>query len=134
MCVITIFILFKSLFFLRIFPNYTPIVMMLVHVVYDLRQFLFVYSILLFMLTLLFSVMGLGSYLNELENDLENEGWHRLLKAGGSEVSNTVSQSIENGLAGVEYIYIKLFMGQLAWTFRLSTGDTGCINASVHLD
>jgi hypothetical protein len=130
MCIITIFILFKTLFFLRIFPNYTPIVMMLVHVVYDLRQFLFVYSILLFMLTLLFSVMGLGSYLNQLENDLENEGWHRLLEAGGSKVS----KSIENGLAGIEYIYIKLFMGQLAWTFRLSTGDTGCIDASVHLD
>ena len=100
--------------------------MMLIHVVYDLRQFLFVYSILLFTLTLLFSVMGLGSYLNQLEN----EGGHRLLEAGGSEVS----KSIENGLAGIEYIYIKLFMGQLAWTFRLSTGDTGCIDASVHLD
>ena len=60
MLVIIILLIFKTFFFLRIIESYTPIVIMLVNVMYDLRVFLLFYFILLLMYSLLFGVIGVG--------------------------------------------------------------------------
>lgn len=60
MCMIVILLLIKTFFFLRILTDFTPIVIMLTNVIYDLQQFLFFYIILVFMFSFIFAVMGLG--------------------------------------------------------------------------
>jgi len=57
---IIVLMIIKTFFFLRIRESFTPIVIMLTNVIYDLRIFLMFYSILLFMFALLFSVVGVG--------------------------------------------------------------------------
>lgn len=47
MCIIVALLVTKTFFFLRIFPMLTPIVVMLINVVYDLRIFIVFYIILL---------------------------------------------------------------------------------------
>jgi type IV secretory pathway TrbL component len=60
MLVIIILLIIKTFFFLRIIESYTPIVIMLVNVIWDLKVFLFFYFILLMMYSLLFGVIGVG--------------------------------------------------------------------------
>ena len=43
------------------FPSLTPIVEMIKNVIYDLRIFLFFYSIMLFFFALTFAVLGVGN-------------------------------------------------------------------------
>lgn len=57
---IIVLMIIKTFFFLRIRESFTPIVIMLTNVIYDLRIFLMFYTILLFMFSLLFSVVGVG--------------------------------------------------------------------------
>ena len=49
MSVIVVLLIVKTFFFLRIRTSFTPIVIMLTNVIYDLRIFLFFYMILIFM-------------------------------------------------------------------------------------
>jgi hypothetical protein len=60
MILIILLLVVKTFFFLRIIESFTPIVIMLIRVIYDLRIFLLFYTILLFMYSLLFSVIGVG--------------------------------------------------------------------------
>jgi hypothetical protein len=76
MCLMVLNITVKTFFFLRMFPSFTPIVVMLNNVIYDLRIFLFFYSTMLFFFSLIFSVLGLGN--NHFDTSDE-----RLLKASG---------------------------------------------------
>jgi hypothetical protein len=59
-CFIIIFLIIKTFFFLRIMESFTPIVIMMTNVIYDLRIFGLFYTILLFMFSLMFSVVGVG--------------------------------------------------------------------------
>lgn len=47
MCIIVLLLIVKTFFFLRIFPTLTPIVVMLTNVIWDLKIFLFFYTILI---------------------------------------------------------------------------------------
>lgn len=67
MCIIVLALTVKTFFFLRIVSSFTPIVVMLMEVVYDLRIFLLFYMILVAMLCQIYAVLGLG-------NDYENAG------------------------------------------------------------
>jgi len=58
--VIVVIIIMKTFFFLRILQNFTPIVIMLTNVIYDLRIFGLFYSVLCFLFSLMFSVIGVG--------------------------------------------------------------------------
>jgi hypothetical protein len=69
MSIIVILLVVKTFFFLRIFRNFTPIVIMLKNVMYDLRIFLLFYTILLFIFSLLFNVLGVG--LSHIHEDLK---------------------------------------------------------------
>jgi hypothetical protein len=60
MIMIILFLVVKTFFFLRIIESFTPIVIMLINVIYDLRIFLFFYGILLLMYSLIFCVIGIG--------------------------------------------------------------------------
>ena len=72
----------KTFFFLRIFRNFTPIVIMLKNVIYDLRIFLLFYTILIFIFSLIFSVLGVN--LSNVQPDLKayskNTSYRRMLK------------------------------------------------------
>ena len=68
MFIIVVLLVIKSFGYLRIFRNFTPIVIMLKNVMYDLRIFLLFYTILLFIFTLMFSVLGVG--LSDVQDDL----------------------------------------------------------------
>ena len=61
MCLMVVNITVKTFFFLRVFPDLTPIVVMIQRVIYDLRIFLFFYTMMLFFFSLLFCVLGLGN-------------------------------------------------------------------------
>jgi hypothetical protein len=61
MCIIVAILVVKTFFFLRIFPLFTPIVVMLTNVVYDLRIFLVFYFILIGGMSQVFAVLGLGN-------------------------------------------------------------------------
>ena len=75
MCVIVVLLVVKTFFFLRIRTSFTPIVIMLTNVIYDLRIFLMFYMILIFMFSQLFNVIGVGLtdvqdlFLESLEED-----------------------------------------------------------------
>ena len=50
MIIIVLQVLIKTFFFLRVFPELTPIIVMLKNVVYDLRIFMLFYAILILLL------------------------------------------------------------------------------------
>lgn len=53
--------IFKTFYFVRIFKNFSGIVIMLVEVIYELRIFLFFYAILVLFFGLIFMVIGAGN-------------------------------------------------------------------------
>jgi hypothetical protein len=159
---IIVLMIIKTFFFLRIRESFTPIVIMLTNVIYDLRIFLMFYSILLFIFSLLFSVIGVG--LKEIQ-DLDHDAHLHTVKpyvplpdvpaAGGSAVpaatTATTSQGgaarllrgkggsagrtlgSENDLIPSEYKYLGMFFGQFFSVFRLSIGDQSLIGSTLDL-
>ena len=61
MIIIIMLALVKTFFFLRIFDALSPIVTMLTNVIYDLRIFLFFYTILIVLFSLLLGILGIGN-------------------------------------------------------------------------
>ena len=65
--------------FLRIYESLSPIVTMLTNVVYDLRIFLFFYTLLIFGFSLPFCILGLanfkvpGGFKNEFASEIDFE-------------------------------------------------------------
>lgn len=111
MCVIVIFLILKTFFFLRIFSNLTPIVVMLTNVIYDLRIFLFFYIILVFLFSQMYTVLGLG-IVNQPMPDKE---------------------AFIDAEPNSEYKAVGMFVGQFMWTLRFSMGDFSGIGASIFL-
>jgi hypothetical protein len=92
MIIIVLQVLFKTFFFLRVYPTLTPIIVMLKTVIYDLRIFMLFYFILIGLFCLSLAVLGLGAPYDENgipfpeeeeEEDLEDERRFRFLKAKG---------------------------------------------------
>ena len=79
----------KSFKYLNIFDDFSPLVSMLAQVIFDLKEFLFVYFIFLINFSLVITT-------------LQNE-------------------------AGIDYIYIGMFIGNFVDTMKLSMGDFGVI-------
>lgn len=67
MCIIVVFIVIKTFFFLRIFSNFAPIVVMIQKVVWDLRVFLTFYAILVVLSSQMFAIVALGNDYELLE-------------------------------------------------------------------
>jgi hypothetical protein len=125
MCIIVALLVVKTFFFLRIFPLFTPIVVMLTNVVYDLRIFLVFYFILIAFSSQLFAVLGLG---NPNYDELASTG--RLLKGKGG------GGTREEVLVGPAKYYngVGLHLGSFFWAFRVSLGDFHIITASNKLN
>jgi hypothetical protein len=76
MCIIVIFMIVKTFFFLRIYPTLTPIIVMLKNVVWDLKIFLFFYLILITLFSQLLAVIGLGNdFSNKMVDQLDENGF-----------------------------------------------------------
>jgi hypothetical protein len=103
--------------FMRIFSSFSPIVTMLNQVVIDLQQFMFFYTILIFLFSILWSAIGLGN-----KNKNINKVFH-------DEFANA-----ESDYPGVEYKVIGLFIGNVIDVLRTTLGDYNCISTSMFLD
>ena len=104
MTIIIILALQKTFFFLRIFEELSPIVTMLTNVIYDLRIFLFFYSILVILFSLLLGVMGIGN--KKVPGEFKD-----------------IYEFEDDDYPGVEYKFMGLFVGNLLVTLRMSMGD-----------
>ena len=60
MMTLIVLITFKTFFFFRIFPSFTPIVVLVSQVIMDLRAFMFTFTVLLLMLSQIMVVIQLG--------------------------------------------------------------------------
>lgn len=63
MIVVILLAIIKTFFYLRVFENLSYIVTMLKHVIYDLRVFLIFYFFMVYLFSLVFSVLGVGNML-----------------------------------------------------------------------
>lgn len=70
--VFLLFMLIKSFFFVRMADDFTKIVLMISRVVKDLRVFLVFYVFIMAMLSLVLSILGVGS-LQDMPNPLQRE-------------------------------------------------------------
>jgi hypothetical protein len=114
MIIVVILALIKTFFFLRIFESLSPIVTMLTNVIYDLRIFLFFYTILLVLFSLLFGILGVGNV--KVPGGFKEE-W----------------EGEDKDFPGEEYKYTGLLVGNFLYTLRASLGDFD-FAASVLLD
>ena len=60
----TIMMLVKTFFFMRIFEQFTKLVIMIKNVVSDLMEFIIFYLVLLVMFSVVLGVLGVGNYEN----------------------------------------------------------------------
>ena len=60
----TIMMLVKTFFFMRIFEQFTKLVIMIKNVVSDLIEFIIFYILLLVMFSVVLGVLGVGNYEN----------------------------------------------------------------------
>lgn len=58
----TLIMLIKTFFFMRIFEQFTKLVIMIKNVISDLREFMIFYFILLIMFSVILGVLGVGNY------------------------------------------------------------------------
>ena len=82
MSMILLFQIYKTFFFLRIFDSLSYIVTMIQTVIIDLKVFLLFYAILIFLLSMIYAVIGLGNskidgefkdWLNEIDQWEEHD-------------------------------------------------------------
>lgn len=108
----------RTMTFLRIFKSLSTIVTMLSTVIFQLRIFLTFFFILCILLSLMFSVLGVGNYI--IPGDFrdafydEKDGWSR-------------------DAPNAEYRMIGLFAGSIVQTFRLAMGDFAIIGSSMYI-
>jgi hypothetical protein len=136
MIIIVLQVLFKTFFFLRVYPTLTPIIVMLKTVIYDLRIFMLFYGILIGLFCLSLAVLGLGAAYDENgipfppeeeeEEDLDDERRFRFLKAKGGGGGGGSGE----GDPAKDYKAIGLMAGDFMWTLRLSMGDSAAIEAA----
>ena len=100
---------------LKIFSGLSPIATMLINVISDLKIFLFFYVILIFLFGLLTSVLGLAN------------------KGSSKELAQKHEED-PDGIPGIEYRLIGLFVGNIISTLRTSLGDFADIPAVAYLD
>ena len=61
MIFLILLLIIRSFFFLKMFPSMTHIVVLVGHVMMDLRFFLFAYFVFIFIISQLYAVLGLGN-------------------------------------------------------------------------
>lgn len=107
--VVILLAIFKTFYFVRIFKNFSGIVIMLIGVMIELRIFLFFYMFIVYLFGLIFMVIGAGN--KNVPGKLNDE----YLQA--------MESNEEFELPGPEYKNIGMFWGNLMYVFRTSVGD-----------
>lgn len=116
---IIIIIISKSFFFLRIFPSFTPIVVMLNTVIYDLKIFLVFYIFLLLMYGQTLAVLGVGN----------------INRTGLFQDRYGNREHLDEPYPGEEYHGIGQMAGYFLWAMRISLGDYDTVvEASQYLE
>lgn len=100
MSIITLLIISKTMFFLRIVGSFSPVVIMVTSVLRELRVYMVIYFFIAFVLSLMFNVLGVG-----------------LLKNDDPE------SSIGNVVQTPEYAILGNLVGQVIQSVRLSQVD-----------
>ena len=104
MIAITLMMLIKTFFFLRIFQSLSFLVTMLAQCIIDLKVFILFYVILIFMFAIIFSILDLANY---------------------SKSSDPAIRAILDGInyPNKEYLHINQFVGHFFTVLRISLGD-----------
>ena len=100
MSLITLLIISKTMFFLRIMSSFSPVVIMVTSVLRELRVYVVIYFLIMFFLSLMFNVVGGGLFKNDDPNS-----------AIGSKV------------ASADYTILGNLLGQVIQSVRLSQVD-----------
>jgi hypothetical protein len=95
--------LVKTMFFLRIFDNLAYLVTLIREVIYDLKVFMLLYVIMVYMFSLVLGVLGWQNYTRDPEQ------W--------AAMQETMKYP------GVEYYHIGRFLGNILTIARMSIGD-----------
>ena len=103
MSVVIALALIKTMFFLRIFDNLAYLVTLIREVIYDLRVFMMLYIIMVYMFSLILGVLGWQNYTRDPEL------WGHM-------------QELMK-YPGVEYYHIGRFLGNIMTIARMSIGD-----------
>lgn len=111
---------------MRIFEAFGPIVVMLSTVVVDLRVFMFFYAILIFLFSIILSIIGLGNG-SEGINPIFHHAFAEAIKTH-DDISIT-----KEAYNGVEYHHIGLNFGNVIDSFRISLGDYASIGTAYFL-
>lgn len=109
MIIIILIAVMKTFFYLKIFPQLSPIVTMLRNVIIDLRIFMLFYIILIVLFSLLLGVLGLGN------KNIEGSGFQIMYG----------NLTATDGYPGAEYENVGLYLGNILTVLRMSMGDFG---------
>lgn len=104
MILVTLIMLFKTFFFLRIFIKLSNLVAMMSQVVNDLKVFILFYVILVWMFSLIFNILQMGNYELSVRSDQQ-------------EIANLKIYP------GQEYKYLPPFLRQSISVIRMSLAD-----------
>lgn len=119
--------------FMRIFGSYTPIVVMLNNVFWDLKVFLLFYTILIFLFSIVMSVIGYGNGLRGV-NYLFWKAFHEDIETHTSPDPAVDGKIIPKApFPGVEYVHVGLAIGNFFDVFRISLGDYASLETAVFL-
>ena len=108
MIILIILLITRSFYYLKMFPSMTSIVVMVWHVIMDLRDFLFLYGLFIFIISQVYAVLGLG---NEYDIEVDAEDY---LEPTDDEESVFERNS---------YFAVGLHFGYFIQTLKLSMGD-----------
>jgi hypothetical protein len=73
MVILLLLALIKTMFFMRIFDNLSPLVTLIKTCIYDLREFMKFYAIIVFMFALMLGVLGYQNFSNDPRFELWEE-------------------------------------------------------------
>lgn len=107
--IVILLAIFKTFYFVRIFKNFSGIVIMLFNVVIELRIFLLFYFFIVYLFGLIFMVIGAGN--EKIPGKLKDELEESLTSGEEFEAPNP------------EYKIIGHFWGNMLYVFRTSVGD-----------
>ena len=132
MIIVIAFSIIRTFKYMRIFKDFSPIVTMLSSVIYDLKQFLLFYVILIGLFSMQLSILGLGvrtwgPIQDQLMADNEGDNFSQ-------ECKDDPLQCEWDDDPVEEFSKIGLFTGNFLQTLKISTGDFGAIDSSVFLD
>ena len=111
------FMLIKTFFFLRIFQNFTKLVIMIKRVIFDLKEFIIFYLLLLTMLSVIMGVLGVGN-----PNAIRDEHLRARLKEARAEGGHSDDDFV-NDFPGYEYGTMNEFAKNIFTILRFSLGD-----------